>query len=373
MVVFSLVIFEGLLRLFSYVPERQMYDYTILFDRDILFRIKPLCAPDINDLGYRGTHFDRGRIRLKKRVLFFGDSFVLGRNVAPGETIAASLGKSLGSGYEVLNMGVLAYGPDQSLLALMDHGLDLKPDMVILGVFAANDFQDIQRNKLYSLDGGGRLIQNVENTVTENLPRSRTMFLFDRLQYNLRKTIDPHHKYLSRRYEYLLHDLFSDYYDFDLLMDPDSNLSMAKIDVMKAILEKFHDELHLRGIKFAVVIIPSYPNIVDENEFLKIGLEDQNFQELKAREYGFFGLEDILVDLCTSLDIPFLNLYPEFMSFEKEERARLYDGVDWHLSVFGNRVAGDLAASVLVRPLVPKPVWKMEWEWRSTVSHRPWL
>ncbi len=144
----------------------KMYDYTILFDEDVLFRIKPNCAPDINEMGYRSAGFDHNKGRTR-RVLFLGDSFVMGHNVPPGQTIAAGLGRALGGGHEVFNMGVLAYGPDQSLVALLEDGLDLKPDMVILGIFAANDFQDIERNELFSIDGGGRLIRNPENVVTK--------------------------------------------------------------------------------------------------------------------------------------------------------------------------------------------------------------
>ena len=224
--------------------------------------------------------FNGEKTALKKRVLFFGDSFVMGYNVPPGETIAASLGKSLGRGFEVFNMGVMAYGPDQSLAALMDHGLDFQPDMVILGVFAANDFQDIHRNKLYSLDGGGRLVRNQENTVTENLTRTRTFFLFDRFQYVLQQKIDRHHKLLSRRYEFLQHDLFNDYYDNELLVDVDSPLSKTKIDLMRAILGQFDYELHQRDIEFAVVVIPSYLNIVDVTKFKDFGLKNDQYEDL---------------------------------------------------------------------------------------------
>jgi len=54
------------------------------------------------------------------------------------------------------------------------------------------------------------------------------------------------------------------------------------------------------------------------------------------------------VSRCDALDIPYVNLYPEFLAFEEEERATLFDEADWHLSVFGNQISGELAASVLV-------------------------
>ena len=33
----------------------------------------------------------------------------------------------------------------------------------------------------------------------------------------------------------------------------------------------------------------------------------------------------------------------------------------------------NLAASVLVKPRVPEPIWKTSWEGRPSVSRRPWL
>jgi hypothetical protein len=227
----SLGIFETLLTIISYTPSVPMFTYTLIFDEDLLFRIKPNCAPDINEMGYRDKPFNHEKSELQKRVLFLGDSFVMGHNVPPDETIAAALSETMGDGYEVFNMGVLAYGPDQSLVALLEHGLDLNPDMVILGIFAANDFQDIERNRLFSLDDDGRLIRNPENLVTENTPRYRTQFLFNRLQYSLQSMIDKENRFLSRKFEFLRHQLIEDHYDWELLLDPGSCSSKQKINL----------------------------------------------------------------------------------------------------------------------------------------------
>jgi len=362
----SLGFFEILLRIGLYEPHVKRYEYSILFDKDVLFRIEPLCAPDINEMGYRGARFDQEKSDFNKRVLFLGDSFIMGGNVLPEETIAAALGTAL-DGVEVFNMGVLAYGPDQSLVQLLKDGIDLNPDMVILGIFPANDFQDIDRSRLFSLDGGGRLTRNADNVITDNIPKFRTIFLFNHLQYILRPIIDKHHRVLSRKHEYLLHDLFSDFYDWGLLYDPDSMDSKKKINLMRAILSRFRDELSSKHIAFAVVIIPSYPNIVRENAFLKIDINQQQFERLKDSQEGFFGPENVTSHLCEELNIPYLNLYPEFLAFEEGERASLYDDVDWHLSAFGNQIAGGLAASVLVRPLLSKSSGTPRTGWR------PWL
>ena len=362
----ALGIFEILLRLGLYEPNAKMYDYSIFFDKDVLFRIAPSCRPDINEMGYRGSSFDQEKSEFIKRVLFLGDSFVMGHNVAPEETIAAALGKSV-DGIEVFNMGVLAYGPDQSLVQLFEDGIDLNPDLVILGIFPANDFQDIDRSMLFSLDGGGRLTRNTDNVITDNIPKFRTAFLLNHIQYILRPFIDKHHKFLSRKYEYFLHDLFSDFYDWELLYDSDSIESRKKINLMRSILSRFRDELRSKRIGFGVVIIPSYPNIVREDAFLKIGIDQRQFERLKNSQERFFGPEDITSHLCEELNIPYLNLYPKFLVIEEGERALLYDDEDWHLSAFGNQIAGDLAASLLVRPLLSKT------SARPRTDRRPWL
>ena len=362
----SLGIFKILLRIGGYQPSVKVYEFSILFDKDVLFRIKPFSAPDINEMGYRGARFDQEKSDFNKRVLFLGDSFIMGHNVLPEETIAAALGTAL-DGVEVFNMGVLAYGPDQSLVQLLKDGIDLNPDMVILGIFPANDYQDFDRSGLFSLDGGGRLTRNADNVITDNIPKFRTVFLLNHLQYILRPIIDKHHRVLSRKHEYLLHDLFSDFYDWGLLYDPDTIESKKKIDLMRAILSSFRDELRSRHIGFGVVIIPSYPNIVREDAFLKIGIDQQQFERLKDSQEGFFGPENITSHLCEELRIPYLNLYPEFLEFEEGERASLYDDVDWHLSAFGNQIAGDLTASVLVRPQLSK------FSTRPRTGRRPWL
>ena len=362
----SLGFFEILLRIGGYEPSVKMYEYSILFDKDVLFRIEPFCAPDINEKGYRGARFDQEKSDFNKRVLFLGDSFIMGHNVPPEETIAAALGTSL-DGVEVFNMGVLAYGPDQSLVQLLKDGIDLNPDMVIVGIFPANDFQDIDRSRLFSLDGGGRLTRNADNVITDNIPTFRTVFLLNHLQYILRPFIDKHHKVLSRNHEYLLHNLFSDFYDWELLYDPGSIESRKKINLMRAILSRFRDELSSKHIAFAVVIIPSYPNIVREDAFLEIDIDQQEFERLKDSQEGFFGPENITSHLCEELGIPYVNLYPEFLEFEEGERASLYDNVDWHLTAFGNQIAGDLAASVLVRPLLSKS------SATPRTGRRPWL
>jgi hypothetical protein len=325
-----------------------MYTYTLIFDSEILFKIKPNCAPDINEMGYRDSSFDHPKSEDFQRILFLGDSFVMGHNVEPDKTIAAALDDTLGAGHEVFNMGVLAYGPDQSLLALLDHGLGFDPDLVILSLFAPNDFQDIYRNSLFAIDDEGLLVRSRENIATEMIPGLRTLFLFDHLQYLAQPHIDEEHRFLGRRFESLYHHLIEDFYDWELLGHPERERSKKKVDLMRAILATFKAELSRRHIAFAVVNIPSYQNVVDPAWFETVVFEEKVFQRLQKSEGGFLGPENLVAELCEELGIPSLNLHTEFMKLDEEQRNRMYDEEDWHLSVEGNRFAAELVAAILV-------------------------
>jgi hypothetical protein len=72
------------------------------------------------------------------RVVFaYGDSFVFGAGVGPGETFPHYLATMLG--YRVQNYGVGGYGPDQAILRLeQDLRSGQRPDVVILGMPSEN-------------------------------------------------------------------------------------------------------------------------------------------------------------------------------------------------------------------------------------------
>ena len=110
------------------------------------------------------------------RVLALGDSFTFGDGVDDPETWPALLDERLGERVEVLNLGASAYAHDQMLLALLDDGLALEPDVVVLGFFAS----DMRRN-LYAHyctekprfvpEGAGLRLENVPVPDPEELAR----------------------------------------------------------------------------------------------------------------------------------------------------------------------------------------------------------
>jgi hypothetical protein len=94
----------------------------------------------VNAAGQRGPEAPRRGDGRETRVLLLGDSIAFGLEVGDDETFAHRLAAE--HGFEVVNLAVDGYGPDQSLLKLEREGLGYAPDIVLMNVCLENDFAD---------------------------------------------------------------------------------------------------------------------------------------------------------------------------------------------------------------------------------------
>jgi len=80
------------------------------------------------------------------RVMFLGDSFVAGLQVAPEDNLSVKtierLEAATGESYQGFNLGVDMYAPLQYLLAYRTFAPDLDPHIVVVVVYIGNDFED---------------------------------------------------------------------------------------------------------------------------------------------------------------------------------------------------------------------------------------
>jgi hypothetical protein len=261
----------------------------VRLDPQLLFRVVPSASrPDINRQGFRDREFTpKGA---KKRLLVVGDSFVMGNNVAPGENVPRQL-EGLLPGWEVLNLGVLGYGPDQELLRLRQDGLALQPDAVLVCLFPANDFNDLAKNRRADVAG----------------------WLRWRLPLLVRKLCTG--RFLPAAQEDELVAL--------LLRDkPTPNVPEDQVALMRTALQGFQQTL--KDIPWAVVVIPAWENI--EGEW-------------RSHSEPFVN-EKLAEGLCAELKIPCVSLREGFTG-----STGLFDPHDRHLSVEGNRRAAELIRS----------------------------
>jgi hypothetical protein len=276
----------------------------------------PKSAEDINKSGFRGSEFSIARSD-KKRVLMIGDSFIFANNVDYEHTSSNFLDELLGEEYEVYNMGVLGYGPDQTLLQLKNVGMKYRPDTVVLSIFAANDFSDIFKNELYYLDDDGRLMQKKPN-MTEKFLNPLRILDFIRWRKVQKGEDDQNLKVLFRNF-------FQDQYNINMLKNTNSDRTQSLINLMSEILKEFKSMTDNAGIKFLVAIIPSFQNIKD----------DASFRRWKISPQAYFFLEDTLADICVQQNLQCINLYKNFL--DKQKQTDLYEDSSGHLGIEGNR------------------------------------
>jgi len=264
----------------------------VRLDPQLLFRVVPSSSrPDINRQGFREREFTaKGS---QKRLLVIGDSFVMGNNVAPEETLPRQL-QSLLPGWEVLNLGVLGYGPDQELLRLRQDGLRLNPDAVLVCLYPANDFHDLAKNRQANVAG----------------------WLRWRLPLLVRKLFTG--RFLPAEQEDELVAL--------LLRDKPTPVETDEVPLMRAALQGFQQAL--AGVPWAVVIIPAWENM--EGDWRSHRDPFANEKQAEA--------------LCAELKIPYVSLREGFIGVPG-----LFDLHDRHLSVEGNRRAAELIRSAFMK------------------------
>ena len=105
----------------------------------------------INQSGLRGKEIAASKNY--KRLMLLGDSFVFGYGVEDSERIGDLVEKQFGN-IEVISAGFLGdAGPDTAYSFLVNRGLDLQPDIIVLALFPYNDLKDIKETVWKNDDG----------------------------------------------------------------------------------------------------------------------------------------------------------------------------------------------------------------------------
>jgi hypothetical protein len=307
----SLGISEVALICIDYQPTyRDLFDtYTYSLDPDRLYRLLPDKANGINRRGYRGKLSQRESH--KRRILFLGDSFVYGIGVKEDQSLPSRLAYNLNDAFDIINMGIPGYGPDQSFIQLQQEFHRYKPHLVILNLYPANDFGDLRRNDIYRLEGDS-LIRNKTNLVSRHLPFLRLIPLLSKVLYGsfFSPDIEKH----------MVSSLFIDYYEnLSVINQKEANY---RTKLLQKILENMAHYLAREHSLFFVTIIPS-------NESL-----NEEFPTLRKREYSqpfSYCNEIAATNILTKLDLPYLDMTE---ALEKEQsKYAVFIKNDNHLTV----------------------------------------
>ncbi len=283
---------------------------------------------------------DALRTDVDLRIMVYGDSNIQAVFSTLESTFPAKLAHYLQpqihKTVEVINAGIVGYGPDQSYLKFADEVDLYRPDLVVFHVFADNDFGDLVRNQLFVFDALGKLRRAPPRIKPSDLPleaasrpagikhklanlslvrsarwarqaiagqQTKNLEGRDWLQYFHKEDRMAHTRYTDRSPAKL--PFLHDHYDLDVATSPDSASARLKRRLMEAVLQEASDFARSKQVEFVVVIQPS---VVDLTENFWVSYED-----LAAYPaYRPNNLTGAVETICRRLNIPYVNLFDAF-------------------------------------------------------------
>ncbi len=298
------------------------------------------------------------------RIMVYGDSnvqamFTILENTFPYR-LESRLKQVLNRDIEVINAGVVGFGPDQYLLRFGDEVDVYHPNLVIFVVFADNDFGDLIRNRLFDVDASGRLIESgFQTTVDQELQwqpirdllanswlLSESTDLLRRvtgkrppteLETLIAINKQEYEVYAAHRPRYF--STFADHYDADLALFPSSPAAKSKLALMNAVLRKARELADSKRVDFMVLILPSAKDLT-ANQAL-------NYRQFSAYpEYRKNTLSSSVEQFCVANRIPYVNLYVPFVK-NNAEKLYFYDRND-HWNDAGQDLAAQEATQYII-------------------------
>ena len=327
----------------------------------------------INDDGFRGPPLRTDGTA--RRIVVFGDSFIAGEFADDSLTFVRMLERNLASRAptEVVNAGVTGYGPDQEYLRMQRDLPRLKPQVVVMAVFADNDLGDLVRDRLFRLrpdssleahrvtlhptlqgtltsqahpSGWRRLhlvrwIERKQRRVTENLPTTRARInepKFSIAGYSAWAMFNAERQFGdTRAHPDTVLDLLGDSYDIDVSATPDAPSARYKVALMDRLLGAIQNDMQQRGVPFVLLIIPSP---IDACEQYDIRVDTAKYPRYDRRR-----ISGIVDSLAARHGVRRLDLWTPFRAANACDL--YYRGGDLHWKADGQALAARLLADSL--------------------------
>ena len=307
------------------------------------------------------------------RIVVYGDSnvqavFSTDANTFP-EQLESIVARDLGRPVEVVNAGVIGYGPDHYLLRMTAELPALQPALVVLTIFADNDLGDSLRHRLFELRDG-RLSRRRDHFVypaSSLMDRARRFaaslliaqaakrafsFVLPAPDVGSDSNDQPDTATRIRQLEELAALSFAryrtpgspflrgDYYDIDVAVAPESESARTKLSLLGAIFREAKATADRAGVALLVAIEPSRVDLttLDSVNHVTLG---QAYASYDPRR-----LTRSIEELCRSEAIDVINLYDAFSQNAPE--TLYFEGADDHWNDAGQNLAAETIAPRVV-------------------------
>lgn len=314
---------EIVLRIYQYIhPELFMPDSTYMS-----YRGKPYME-ELNGFHLNSKGYKDGEFSSKKpgtfRIIAIGDSQVFGA-VPYRDCWLTILEKKMINNHpdvEILNMGIPAAGPVDYLSLLINEGIDLKPDIVLIMLYLGDDFYNGgKRYQWYSHSAAATLLNGV--IMNRCPPRGR---MFATGFYSEARPLRTEKAYVEMMATY----------NGDMFIKNNRRFIRDFRSVIN-LMERMKSICDSRRIGLAAVLCPSDVQIYPDLR-LKV-LKKMNVPESR---YDIQLPDRMMKDELLKLDIPSIDLLEYFSRKYAEGQKHFNQGNDPHWNRYGNKFAADL-------------------------------
>jgi hypothetical protein len=317
------------LRIYNFIDPLPIF-YSESYNR---WRGKPFApasnAFHLNSRGFNDLEFNTRKAAGVTRILGIGDSFAFG--VVPYEynylTLVEQNLKQHGQDVELINMGIPSIGPKEYLSLLVNEGIALEPDRVLLSFFIGNDFEG-QRRKLVSYSYVASLIQYVLARWNKVDPQ----FAPSNAPYN-----DDAPTFTDAAYLNIELQRSAIFARDNRKFERDFAATMFYISEIKRLCES-------RKIGLTLVLIPDEMQVSKALQTRLIAASELARASLKSPQrstsFDFTLPNRLLRERFEELKIDYIDLTSEFSAHSLKEN--LYRPNDSHWNIAGNRLAAGL-------------------------------
>jgi len=315
----------------------------------------------INSDGFRGPELlPVGKVM---RVVVYGDSFIHAYYSSQNETFAGRLGallaERLGKEVEVINAGVSSYGPDQESLKMEDELPRLRPDLVIVSIFAGNDYGDLMRNKMFRLGTDGALVENhwlLDPSIRASFELSQRESIIKRALRSVIGSMGSADRSRFSNVDFLLEEAgreywsfvverndivtntHTDYYSADVSLIPKSESARYKVALMEAVMRRIRDTAKKNGAPLAFLFIPHPVDVTDHYDSWQI--DRKRFPDYDGRNQ----ISPLEITART-MGVPFVSLYD---TYRQHDANSLYFHDDDHWNGAGQLMAAEVMTDYLL-------------------------
>jgi lysophospholipase L1-like esterase len=323
-----------------------------------------------NSQGYRSEEVQKG----KKQIIFIGDSVTYGSGAKDEDIFSFELSQKI-TEFQILNLGVNAYGLDQSYIRLEKIIDQLNPKLIIVLIFSGNDLSELSVDSHW---GKSKPYFTIDRT--KPIYKINTQALLSG-NFNLKttKTIDPNSLRLNQNHisQFSCMNLLSrGEWQWSLfaikLRDQFCKVAptLSKLDqelVMKGILLKFKNLAQIKKAKIIFGLTPyikdfkynslrEFKGILKKIKTLPLETQEkkldsisfQNYRNIRHFSYlSFLAFQKAI----TELNLPTINFYNIIKEKNWHPKELFIDGV--HLNAEGHDKYTEVFFKTIQKELCP--------------------